>query len=202
VTPAAPRARSFDELAARLLELPPSCGPDVRLIAVDGPGGAGKSTFATRLAGALGDAPIVHTDDFASWDEQFDWHPRLLAELIEPLRAGRPARFRRYDWVERRFGRRQEVPPSPAVIVEGVGAARREFADALAYVIWIDTPANVRLARGLARDGEELRDFWQQWIAGENRHFAADRTRERADLVVDGNPAAPYDPESQFVAVT
>lgn len=40
-------------LAARLRGLPPSCGP-VRLVAVDGHAGSGKSTFAGRLAAALG----------------------------------------------------------------------------------------------------------------------------------------------------
>lgn len=181
------------------MELRPSCG-QVRMVAVDGPAGAGKSTFARRLATVLGEAPTVHTDDFASWENQFGWSHRLRTQVIEPLAQSRPGRYQRYDWVERRFAEWHEVPVAPVLIIEGVGAARLEFADALAYVMWIDTPADLRLARGLERDGEELRDFWQQWIAGENRHFAADRTRERADLVVTGNPSAPHDPESECFA--
>ena len=35
-------------------------------MAVDGPGGAGKTTFAGRLVAALVDAPVAHTDDVAS----------------------------------------------------------------------------------------------------------------------------------------
>ena len=45
-----------------------------RIVAVDGPGGAGKSSLSEWLAGEL-DAPIVHTDDFASWDNPTSWWP-------------------------------------------------------------------------------------------------------------------------------
>jgi hypothetical protein len=34
-----------------------------RLVAIDAPGGAGKSTFAAQLAEAAGGAPVIHTDD-------------------------------------------------------------------------------------------------------------------------------------------
>jgi cytidylate kinase len=34
-----------------------------RLVAIDGPGGAGKSVFAARLAKALGGVPVVEIDD-------------------------------------------------------------------------------------------------------------------------------------------
>jgi uridine kinase len=46
----------------------PPKGMTTRLIAIDGPGGAGKSTLAERLAKQLSGAQIVRTDDFASWD--------------------------------------------------------------------------------------------------------------------------------------
>jgi len=47
-------------------------GMTTRIIAIDGPGGAGKSSLAEHLAHEL-DAPIVHTDDFASWDNPIEW---------------------------------------------------------------------------------------------------------------------------------
>jgi hypothetical protein len=46
---------------------------------------------------ALGDATVVHTDDFASWDEPVDWWPRMLAELFIPLKENRRARYRRSE---------------------------------------------------------------------------------------------------------
>ncbi|MEU1278345.1 hypothetical protein [Streptomyces sp. NPDC005805] len=50
-----PASHDLPGLAARLRALPPSCGP-VRLVAVDGHAGSGKSTFAARLAEAAGGA--------------------------------------------------------------------------------------------------------------------------------------------------
>ncbi|MFL5928725.1 MAG: hypothetical protein ACJ77E_17480 [Gaiellaceae bacterium] len=41
-------------------------GMTTRIVGIDGPGGAGKTTLSERLAAEL-DAPIVHTDDFAGW---------------------------------------------------------------------------------------------------------------------------------------
>jgi uridine kinase len=181
----------------------PSCGP-TRVVAVDGPGAAGKTTFAERLSEALGGAPVVHTDDFASWENQFGWASRLRAQVIEPLRRGEPARYRRYDWVARELAEWHDVPAGPALIIEGVGAAQTAFADALGYTVWVATPPDVRFARALARDGEQMREFWAQWIIGESRHFAADQTRARADLVVCGDPgvASPaHDQERMFVAL-
>ena len=40
-----------------------------KIIAIDGPGGAGKSSLAEQLSKELGNALILHTDDFASWEK-------------------------------------------------------------------------------------------------------------------------------------
>ena len=151
-------------------------GP-VRLVAIDGPGGSGKSTFAARLARHAGDAPIVHTDDFASWDEPIDWWPRLLAEVVEPIVAGRAARFQRYDWVERRLGEWQVVEPSPIILIEGVSSGRAEWSHHLARTIWIETTRSTRLRRGLERDGEDQADQWGSWMAAEDAHYRRDPVR-------------------------
>ena len=170
-----------------------------RLVAIDGPGGAGKTAFAERLSHALGDATIVQTDDFASWDDPLGWWPRLEAEVLEPLARGRIARYRAYDWAARKPGPRRVVRPADVVILEGVSSARAAVTDRLTYAIWIDAPAEVRLRRGLERDGKKARPNWERWMAEEDAFFAKDPVRERADVIVDGNPEAPHDPELEFV---
>jgi uridine kinase len=172
----------YDELAARILALP----GDVRLVAVDGCGGAGKSTFAAGLSAALGGCPIVHTDDFASWDEPLQWWPRMLTEVLEPLSRGERATFRRYDWAARRLGDELVVEPEPVVIVEGVSSSRSEWSALLAFGIWVETPRGVRLRRGLDRDGEALLLQWEAWMAAEDAYVMRDRPEVRADVVVDG----------------
>ncbi|MFB7600277.1 uridine kinase [Streptomyces sp. NPDC056160] len=171
-------------LAGLLRRLPPSCGP-VRLVAVDGHAGSGKSTFAARLAAALGDAPVLHLDDIASHEELFAWDGRLLAEVVEPLARGATAHYAPYDWRARRFGpARRALPPAPVVLVEGVGAGRRALRPRLARLLWMELPRAESWARGRARDGAEQREFWTGWVEAERRHFAEDPSRPFADLLV------------------
>jgi hypothetical protein len=51
-------------------------------------------------------------------------------------------------------------------------------------VVWIEAPRSVGLARGLARDGDALTPAWLAWQEREAAHFASDRTREAADVLL------------------
>lgn len=170
-------------LADHLRGLPPSCGP-VRLIAVDGHAGSGKSTFAGRLATALGDAPVLHLDDIASHDELFGWTGRLLTQVIEPFRHGETAHYTPYDWHTRRFGPPRAFPAAPVVLLDGVGAGRRVVRPHLARLLWMELPREEAWTRGRSRDGEEQREFWAGWVRAEAEHFAKDPSRPSADLLV------------------
>ncbi len=187
----------YAELVADVMSRP---GP-VRLVAIDGPGGAGKSTFAARLARHAGDAPVVHTDDFASWDEPLEWWPRLLAQVIAPLSAGDEGYFQRYDWDERRLADWVVVPRRPIVIIEGVSSGRDEWSGHLACTVFVATSEQCRLQRGLDRDGEHMREQWHSWIAAEDRHFADDAVLDRAALIVDGQPSLDHSPEDEFIVL-
>jgi len=162
-------------------------GMATKVIAVDGPGGAGKSSFALRLAEELGGVQVAHTDDFASWDNPTDWWPRLLEELLEPLSRNERARYRRSDWGEPDHEPWGEVEPAEFLILEGVTASREAFQPFLAYTVWIETPREVRLSRGLERDGEEARARWEEWMAAEDDYVRREEPQARADLVVAGD---------------
>lgn len=187
----------YDELARAVLA---HDGP-VRLVGIDGCGGAGKTTFATRLAHAAGGAPIVHTDDFASHEIPMQWWPRLLEQVVEPLLANQRATYTAYDWVNRTDGPTITVEPRPIVIIEGVGATRSAWRDRLAVSIWIDAPREERLRRGLARDGEELADFWREWRVAEDAYVAAENPQERVDVLVDGAAGRECDADNEYVIV-
>ncbi|MGK5730593.1 uridine kinase family protein [Streptomyces sp. URMC 124] len=174
---------SFDDLAPWLLAQPPSLGP-VRLVAVDGHAGSGKTTFSGRLAAALGGAPVLHLDDLATHEELFEWTGRLSEQVLAPLGRGGTARFRAYDWVARRFADEREIGPEPVVLVEGVGAGRRALRPHLACLLWMELPHEHSWERGQLRDGTELSDFWDGWMRAERAHFAADPTRPYAELLI------------------
>lgn len=174
----------IEEIATRVVGCAPRLG-STRLVAVDGPGGAGKSTLAAKLAVAC-DATLLHTDDFASWDNQIDWWPRLEQQILKPIAEGRAGRYQRYDWNTRALSEWHELVPPEVLILEGVSSARAEVRDRLSLSIWVDTPADIRLARGLERDGAGALPTWQRWMTAEDTHFATDRTRDHADVIVSG----------------
>jgi uridine kinase len=162
-----------------------------RVIAVDGPGGAGKSTLAHKLSVAMCKTTIIHTDDFASWEIPTEWWPRLIEQVLEPLCRNQPGRYQRYDWDSRCMAEWHDVPPSEYLILEGVSASREAFQPYLAFSIWVETPRDERLRRGLERDGEDALPLWIGWMAGEDGYVARERPAERADVIVDGT--VPFD---------
>lgn len=165
----------------------PPTGMTTRVIAIDGAGGAGKSSLADCLAGALGGVSIVHTDDFASWDNPLGWWPRLLEEVLEPLARNEATRYRRSNWERTEQETWGEVRPSEFVILEGVSASRAAFRPFLTYSIWIETPPDLRLRRGLERDGGEARAQWERWMAEEDDYVNRERPRDNVDLILPGD---------------
>jgi uridine kinase len=157
-----------------------------RLVCVNGPAGSGKTTFAGALAAAAG-AEVVHMDDlYAGWTLT-GARARLAAGVLRPLACGRPAAFRAYDWAAHRFADDPTTVAVPGVlVVEGCGSCAPEFDAWTTLRVWVEAPRPLRLARGLARDGAALQQEWRHWQELEDALFARERTRERAELLVDG----------------
>ena len=78
------------------------------------------------------------------------------------------------------------MPPVPYVILEGVSASREAFRPYLCYTIWVETPREERLRRGLERDGLEARGLWDEWMAEEDAYVEREHPDQRADIVVSG----------------
>jgi uridine kinase len=186
---------SLEEFAGLVAELAGE-GP-VRLVAIDGCGGAGKSTLARGLAVHLS-ANLIQIDDFylpnasrAEGSERygslFDLK-RLCTAVLLPLREGRSVAYERYDWDTDTLAGPIQLPGAGFFIVEGVYSASAELARFYDVRIWVDCPYDVRLARGLERDGEEARDTWTEvWMPQEQAYVDQEGPRKRADLLVDGS---------------
>ena len=163
------------------------------LVVIDGPAGSGKTTLAAQLAPVLGDgaggpAPVVHMDDlYAGWEAGPDGGAaNLAAWILEPLAENRPARYRRYDWHEGAYAEEHEVAPARFVVIEGCGAGARTVDRYRRLLVWVEADDRERLRRGIARDGENERDHWLTWMEDEAAHYAKERTRDRADVHLDG----------------
>ncbi|HET7304382.1 MAG TPA: (d)CMP kinase [Segeticoccus sp.] len=160
------------------------CGSTV-VVAVDGPSGSGKTTLGRQLAATLG-ATLVHMDDlYQGWDGLAE-SPHLLEQhLLGPLSRGERAAYRRFDWDRGEPAGWRAVSPTAFLVVEGVGAGARPAGQHVSLLVWLEADRRVRRARGLERDGDAYTPHWERWAAQERELFARDRTRERADVVID-----------------
>ena len=79
------------------------------------------------------------------------------------------------------------VEAAEILVLEGVTASRDAFRPYLTYAIWVESPPELRLRRGLERDGDYALEAWQAWMAEEDRYRERERPDERADIVVRGD---------------
>lgn len=190
-TPRDPWQRRVDDVAdlvlGATLTSPPTLGAG-RLVCVDGPAGAGKSTLGAAvvaIAATEASAGLLHVDDIL---DGWSGLPKVGAEiggLLEPLAGGKPARYRSYDWVAQQRGTWATVPPVDLLCLEGVGAWSRGFADLVTTLVWVDLPEGLRRTRAARRDQDLA--WWDDWAEQERSLHRREGTRARADVLVEGD---------------
>ncbi len=163
----------------------------ILLIAIDGCGGAGKSTAATELAFKLGDSQIVHIDDFykpmgkrikitdqTPVHSNFEFN-RLKQEVLVPLGHLTAAIYQTTD------GRTLEVQPSGYVVVEGLGTLGIELKEYFDYKIWVDSPDATRRQRGINRDSDEWTKIWdEEYLPQDARYVKEQEPQNEADCTL------------------
>jgi uridine kinase len=159
------------------------------LIGIDGGGGSGKSTLAKKLAEGICGATLIHLDDFADWTDDSNWQLSTFAErALKPLLAGITSKHQRYDWTTETVGEWFEIPPAGVAIIEGVTSLRVDLREYWKISIWVGCPRELRLERGVTRDGEAIRAKWvDEWIPGEDQYFLREKPWESASLLFDGS---------------
>lgn len=143
------------------------------VVGIAGGTGSGKTTVARNIVRGLpqGSSVLLEHDgyyrDFShlSLEERakinFD-HPdsletELLLEHLARLRAGEPVEKPIYDYVTHsRSSESVRVEPVPVVVVEGILIfTAAELREAFDIRIFVDTDADIRVLRRLARDTQE-----------------------------------------------
>jgi uridine kinase len=166
----------------------PRCGT-TKVVAIDGPSGAGKTDFAAALAERLPAAHVLHMDDlYPGWDGLEQAVANVHDQVLAPLARGEPAAYRRWDWGHDRQGHWQSLPATNLLLVEGVGSGAGPGRELESALIWLEADPEVRFRRGIERDGESYLPHWRRWAAREEALFALDRTRSRADLIINTSP--------------
>ena len=125
-------------------------------IAVSGPSGSGKSTLTKQLRDKLVDAISFHFDDYASTNKYPDDFVEWLKKGADPKLVQNPD-FNRdlYELVQGRsikLPNNQMVKSEKYIIVEEpFGRGRGGMAELIDFVVCIDIPLEVALARRILR---------------------------------------------------
>ena len=117
--------------------------------------------------------------------DSFDW-PRVLSDVIRPVRNNTSGHYRRYDWETDSLAESHSVPAGTIVSVEGCYSMLAPMLGYYDFTIWVESPVDMCLARGLARSGEHEREVWEhEWIPIEDRYIHEQNPSSRARLVID-----------------
>ncbi len=154
------------------------------IILIDGRSGAGKTTLADEIAESLG-ATVVHLDDvYQGWGGLVEGRNRVIDDVIRPIRSGNTGHLVTWDWVRSAPGVGRSVAPAEIVIVEGCGISTPESRRLVDTCIWVDAPAEVRVARVAQRDGIATLEHFEAWERDVETHVADNDPIATATVVV------------------
>jgi uridine kinase len=192
----------MDAIVAALLGAVP--GEGRVLVAVDGVGASGKTTFAARLADRLRPRPVIvlHVDDFfrpsadrhargrhsaeGFWLDAYDYDALVTGTLV-PLATGGSGLYRPASFDPAADATVEPDPVEAArdalVLVEGTFLHRDELLRFWDFSIYLDVPFEEATRRMVRRDGEHRPT--ERYVGGQLLYFAAASPWERASLVVD-----------------
>jgi pantothenate kinase len=195
-------------IGALVEELHAAAGPVTgrpRIVAVDGRGGAGKSTLVQRLRAQVPRSAAVHTDDVAWHHSFFDWADVLAEQVLEPLRRGEAVDVRPVPWVQRDRAGSIAVPAGlHTVWVEGTGVLRERLAPLLDASVWVQVDRAEAGRRLRERDGDspEQRRHVEEWLREEHPFLLRERPWEHATLVLAGSPVVEHAPATHVVVAS
>lgn len=164
---------------------------DTTVIAIDGVAGSGKTTLALKLASDLDDSHVIHMDDlYEGWNNPLSQKltARVRSQLLEPLSKKLSISYQIFDWKLNRFTDYREVPKSRYLILEGVGAAQREFRPYINKIIWIECDPYLGYQRVINRDGAQVKQEMLKFLIDQNNHFLMELSKNAADYTLNGAP--------------
>jgi uridine kinase len=162
------------------------------LIGIEGFGGSGKTTISKQLAEALGDAYIIHIDDFIvkeklpelAWDTGVFDHVRLENQVLQPASLGEPIIYQRLLYDDNRLGEPITLPSVRYVIVEGISCYILPIRHYYDFKIWVDTPIEIAMSRGIARNGTHGSvEDWKKWAEIDDAYLQKYRSNLIANFI-------------------
>lgn len=183
---------SIDEIAASIKNNHRDHKPV--LIAIEGFGGAGKTTFAERLMGILGNSHVINIDDFIvkeklterSWDGGAFDLKRLEQQVLVPASRNEQVKYQSLIWDTNKLSPPKEVAPVDFLIIEGISSYHPSIAHYYDFKIWVDVPMETAMQRGHARDGSnENAANWALWAQNDLDYRQKYHPEQTADYIFD-----------------
>ena len=180
---------------------------DILVVGVAGGSGSGKTTLTDNLVQRFGDkVSIVHHDNYyrahddltyeertrLNYDEPEAFETELMAEHLSLLKQGRSVHCPVYDFtVHNRSHETEVILPRPVILVEGILLfAIPELVERMDMKVFVDTDADVRLARRVLRDVEErgrsvrsVVDQWQATVKPMHEKYV-EPSKKNADIII------------------
>ncbi len=180
-------------------------------VAVDGPDGSGKTTFADELGAAVRSLgrPVVRVsvDDFHNvravryrqgrespqgfWEDSYNYQ-RFRSDVLEPFAPGGTRRYRpaAHDLATDLVlePRPRTAAPGTVLIVDGLFLHRDEIGKVWDLSVFLEVPFEVTARRMAGRDGTDPdpgSPGMRRYIEAQRIYFAACLPRQRADILID-----------------
>lgn len=167
----------------------------VKVVAIEGKCGSGKTIYAKGLAALLA-AGTVHMDDFFLPEELRTperleeaggniHYERFVEEIMPNLRNPEEFTYGRFDCGKMMIRGERRVSASMLRIVEGSYSCHPKFGDYMDIRVFLDVDEDVQKSRLTERDGEEsLEQFEKVWIPMEQKYYDAFDIPGRADVTI------------------
>ena len=180
---------------------------DILVVGIAGGSGGGKTTLTNNLVDRFGDKVcIVHHDNYyrahddltyeerarLNYDEPEAFETEMMVEHLRLLKQGRSIHCPVYDFtVHNRSGETMLIEPRPVILVEGILIfAEPALTELMDMKVFVDTDADVRLARRVLRDTEErgrtvrsVVDQWQATVKPMHEKYV-EPSKKNADIIV------------------
>ena len=180
---------------------------EILVVGVAGGSGSGKTTLTKNLIRRFGNkVSVVHHDNYYRAHDDLTYEERcalnfdcpeafeteLMVEHLALLKKGRSVHCPVYDFTtHNRSGDTVRIESRPVILVEGImifaDKALRELMD---IRVFVDTDADVRLARRILRDvevrGRSVRSVVDQWQSTVKPMYElhVEPSKKNADIII------------------